>query len=163
MAGGLNLHDVVRGAIPALHPDETVDLVQCVGRVNVRGVVQSNYVYGGCVQAQIQSFKSDDLQAMAETARTEIQRKCYLYSETVGGVIPQGIVRTLERGGDFLRRADGTYWLVAGMVEDFSGAGWVAVRIVQQITVPDGVKDIIAQIYPEPEPDPEPEGDNHGD
>ena len=148
---GLNLHDCVRSVIPAVHPDEVVDLVQCTGRQNVRGVVTSIYVLSGRVGAQVQSFTNDDLRAMNDTSRTEHQRKCYLYSVTAGGVIPQGIVRTLERGGDFIRRADGSFWLVAGMMEDFSAAGWVAVRIVLQEDVPDGVREQFAEPEPESE------------
>ena len=33
----MNLHAMVRGAIPALHPDESVTLRQSVGQKNVRG------------------------------------------------------------------------------------------------------------------------------
>lgn len=133
---GLNLHDIVRGAIPALHPDETALLVQSAGSQNIRGVVTPQYADAVQIQAQVQSVGNDDLKAMNDTARTEIQRKAWLYSQTPGGLVPQGINRPLARGGDLLRRADGTWWLVAALMEDFSASGWVSVRIVEQITVP---------------------------
>jgi len=132
---GINLHQVVRGIIPAIHPDEQILLVQNAGAENIRGVVVPKFHLAGSFPAQIQSFKADDLQAMVESARTEVQRKIYLFAETGTGLIPQGIVRSLERGGDLIRRRDGTWWLVAGMVEDFSAAGWVSVRGVLQIEV----------------------------
>lgn len=135
---GLNLHDIVRGCIPPLHPDEKVLLIQNVGKTNVRGVVTATFADAVQVVAQIQSMGTDDLRAMQEVSRTEIQRKCWLYSATPNGMIPNTIVRQLERGGDMIRRADGSWWLVAGLMEDFSNSGWVSVRIVEQITPPAG-------------------------
>lgn len=133
---GLNLHDLVRGAIPALHPEETVLLVQSTGSENIRGVVTPQYADAVQVRAQVQSVGNDDLRAMNDTARTEIQRKAWLYSQTPAGLVPQGINRPMARGGDLLRRADGTWWLVAALMEDFSASGWVSVRIVEQIVAP---------------------------
>lgn len=140
----MNLHDIVRGAIPALHPDEDVLLVQSTGSENVRGVVTPQYAAPVLVGAQIQSMGSDELMAMNEVSRTEISRKVWLYSKTPSGLLPQTIVRMLERGGDLMRRADGSWWLVTGLMEDFSGAGWVSVHIVRQITVPDAVLELAA-------------------
>lgn len=134
---GLNLHGIVRGCIPPLHPDENVLLIQNVGKSNVRGVVTAAFADAVQVIAQIQSMGTDDLRAMQEVSRTEIQRKCWLYAATPTGKIPNAIVRQLERGGDMIRRADGSWWLVAGLMEDFSNSGWVSVRIVRQITPPE--------------------------
>lgn len=153
---GVNLHQVVRGAIPVLHPDETVLLIQSKGQKNVRGKVSPIYADAVSVKAQIQSMGNDDLRAMNDTWRVEHQRKAYLFSETPAGVIPQTIVRTLERGGDFLRRADGSWWLVTGMMEDFSGSGWVSVRIIEQVTVPAEAQEK-ADAYDNPTPEPGPE------
>lgn len=139
--GGINLHDVVRGAIPALHPDERVLLIQNLGSVNVRGIVSPSFSDAMLITAQIQSMGNDDLRAMNEVWRVEHQRKAYLYSDTKAGVTPQTIVRPFARGGDLIRRADGTWWTIAGMMEDFSACGWVSVRIVLQEVVPDGAKD----------------------
>ena len=58
----MNLHAMVRGAIPALHPDESVTLRQSVGQKNVRGRIVPVYAPGQTVAAQIQSLGSDDLQ-----------------------------------------------------------------------------------------------------
>lgn len=137
---GLNLHHIVRGCIPPVHPDEKVLLIQNVGKVNVRGVVTATFADAVQVIAQIQSMGTDDLRAMNEVSRTEIQRKFWLYSATPNGVIPNAIVRQLERGGDMIRRANGSWWLVAGLMEDFSASGWVSVRCVRQIDVPAGAR-----------------------
>jgi len=160
---GVNLHQVVRGAIPVLHPDEDVLLIQSLGQTNVRGIVTATFADAVAVKAQIQSMGNDDLRAMNDTWRVEHQRKCYLFSETPAGIIPQTIVRTLERGGDLIRRADGSWWLITGMMEDFSASGWVSVRIVSQVTVPQGAQDKADEYdnptppSPDPEPDPEPD------
>lgn len=138
---GMNLHDLVRGAIPPLHPDEPVLLVQSTGSGNIRGVMTPQYADAVSVKAQVQSVGNDDLKAMNDTWRTEIQRKAYLYSQTPAGLVPQGINRPLARGGDLLRRADGSWWLVAALMEDFSASGWVSVRIVEQITVPEQARE----------------------
>lgn len=153
---GVNLHQVVRGAIPLLHPDEHVLLIQSTGQENVRGIVSPTYADAVSVIAQIQSMGNDDLRAMNDTWRVEHQRKCYLFSETPAGIIPQTIVRTLERGGDLLRRADGSWWLITGMMEDFSNAGWVSVRIVEQLTVPAEAQ-AKADAYDNPTPEPGPQ------
>lgn len=137
---GMNLHDLVRGAIPPLHPDEDVLLVQSEGMENIRGVVTAKFAAAVLVRAQIQSIGNDDLRAMNDTMRTEIQRKAWLYSTTTAGLVPQGINRPLARGGDMVRRADGSWWLVAALMEDFSASGWVSVRLVNQITVPPTAK-----------------------
>ena len=142
---GLNLHDVVRGVIPILHPDETCLLVQSMGNETVRGVVSSIYAEPMRIKAQIQSLSNDDLMALNDVSRTKIQRKAWLYSETELGQIPQGIVRTMERGGDILFRPDDqSWWLIAGMIEDFSQSGWVSVRLVLQETVPDTVIELVS-------------------
>jgi len=156
---GVNLHDIVRVVIPALHPDEDVLLVQSTGNVNVRGVVTPTYADAVQVQAQIQSLGNDDLRALNDVSRTEIQRKAYLYSETVNNLPPQGIIRPLARGGDLLRRTDGTWWLVAAMIEDFTASGWVCVRIVQQVTVPEQAQ-AKADAWDNPDGTPEAAGDD---
>lgn len=137
----INLHDVVRGIIPVLHPDRKALLIQSMGKSNVRGVVTPFFADAVQISAQVQSMGNDDLRAMNDTSRVEIQRKAYLYSDTPSQLIPQTIVRTLSRGGDFLRLDDGSWWLVTGMMEDFSASGWVCVRLVQQVVVPAQVKE----------------------
>lgn len=143
MSLGINLHQIVRSVIPTLHPDETVLLVQSTGSVNVRGRVTPQYAPVVAVGAQIQSLGNDDLQAMESEARTKISRKAYLFSTTPNEIIPQGIIRTLKRGGDLLWRPDGSWWLVSAMMEDFSGSGWVCVQLTEQIEVPEEVKKAI--------------------
>ena len=58
---GLNLHNVVRGAITAIHPDETVTLYQSAGQRNVKGKIVSIYNEPQEVKANFQPLDSDAL------------------------------------------------------------------------------------------------------
>ena len=132
----INLHAAVRSAITGLHPDEAVALRQSVGQQNVRGRITPVYAPEQTVQAQIQSLGQNDLAQAEQTSNTRVDRKAYLYAPNPA-LPPQGIVRPLARNGDMLRRADGTWWLVTAMIEDFTSTGWVCVGITQQVDGPD--------------------------
>lgn len=132
----INLHGLVRQAITALHPDEAVTLRQSIGQRNERGRVTPVYGPAQAVQAQIQSLGQNELAQREATSNTRIDRKAYLFAPDAG-LPPQGIVRPLGRTGDMLQRADGTWWLVTAMIEDFTASGWVCVGITQQVDGPD--------------------------
>lgn len=132
----INLHAAVRSAITGLHPDEAVALRQSVGQQNVRGRITPVYAPEQTVQAQIQSLGQNDLAQAEQTSNTRVDRKAYLYAPNPA-LPPQGIVRPLARNGDMLRRADGTWWLVTAMIEDFTSTCWVCVGITQQVDGPD--------------------------
>lgn len=132
----INLHALVRSSITALHPDETVTLRQSVGQRNVRGRVTPVYGPAQVVQAQIQSLGQNDLAQKDAVSSTRIDRKAYLFAPDAA-LPPQGMVRPLARTGDMLQRADGTWWLVTAMMEDFTASGWVCVGITQQVDGPD--------------------------
>ena len=133
----LNLHDLVRGAINIVNPDEDVWLIQNIGQTNVKGRITAVYAEPEKVCAQVQTLSGDDLTVNAETERTERDRKFYLYSDTASGQTPAGNVRILGRTGDFLyRKQTGTWWLVYNVTEDFTSAGWVCVLASEQQEVP---------------------------
>ena len=132
----MNLHAMVRGAIPALHPDESVTLRQSVGQKNVRGRIVPVYAPEQEITAQIQSLGSDDLQHTEAVNLTQRDRKAYLVALDAA-MPPSGIVRPLARNGDMVQRADASWWLVTAMLEDFTASGWVCVGIVQQEEGPD--------------------------
>ena len=132
----INVHALVRQAVTALHPDETVTLRQSIGQRNVRGRITPVYGPAQVVQAQVQSLGQNDLAQREATSNTRIDRKAYLFAPD-GALPPQGIVRLLARTGDMLQRADGSWWLVTAMMEDFTASGWVCVGITQQVDGPD--------------------------
>lgn len=131
----MNLHAIVHTAVTALHPAETVTLYQATGQTNTLGRVTPAYAGPQTVQAQIQSLSAEDLAHGQEASRTAIDRKAYLFAPDAA-LPPAGIVRPLARGGDMLERADGTWWLITGMIEDFTASGWVCVSMTQQVDAP---------------------------
>ena len=133
----LNLHAIARGAVSALHPEEAVTLYQSTGQTNILGRIVPTYAEAQTVQAQIQSLSPDELAHFEAASRTEINRKAYLFAD--GALPPAGIVRPLGRNGDVLRRADGTWWIVSAVLEDFTASGWVCVGITAQNEAPEGV------------------------
>ena len=142
----LNLHDIVRGAINIVNPDEDVWLIQNIGQTNVKGRITASYAPAQKVKAQVQTLSGDDLTVMNDTERTERDRKFYLYAETKTGNAPSGIIRPLGKSGDFMRRNDGTYWKVYNVSEDYTTDGWVLVLASQQVDVPEQVKSLMEEI-----------------
>ena len=142
----LNLHDLVRGAINIVNPDEDVWLIQNIGQTNVKGRITASYAPAQKVKAQVQTLSGDDLTVMNDTERTERDRKFYLYAETKTGNAPSGIIRPLGKSGDFMRRNDGTYWKVYNVSEDYTTDGWVLVLASQQVDVPEQVKTLMEEI-----------------
>ena len=136
----LNLHDLVRGAINIVNPDEDVWLIQNIGQTNAKGRITAVYAEPEKVRAQVQTLSGDDLTVMNDTERTERDRKFYLYSDTSTGTPPSGIIRPLGKSGDFIRRADGTWWMVYNVTEEFITSGWVLVLASQQAQVPEAVE-----------------------
>ena len=142
----LNLHDLVRGAINIVNPDEDVWLIQNIGQTNVKGRITASYAPAQKVKAQVQTLSGDDLTIMNDTERTERDRKFYLYSDTETGTPPSGIIRPLGKSGDFMRRNDGTYWKVYNVSEDYTTDGWVLVLASQQVDVPEQVKTLMEEM-----------------
>ena len=136
----LNLHDLVRGAINIVNPDEDVWLIQNISQTNVKGRITASYAPAQKVKAQVQTLSGDDLTIMNDTERTERDRKFYLYSDTETGTPPSGIIRPLGKSGDFIRRADGTWWMVYNVTEEFATSGWVLVLASQQAEDPKAVE-----------------------
>jgi len=132
----MNLHAVVRASIPAVHPDESVAWYRSKGQTAADyGDVVRQYAAGVQLVAQVQSEGDAALYFANRAGESSIVRKFYLMASPA--TPPAGIVRPEARGGDFLRRADGGWWLVDAVKEDFSAnAGWVCVRGVLQDTIP---------------------------
>ena len=136
MSGGINLHDVVRAAITALHPDETVKLYQSQGQTNVAGLITPQYAAPQTVKAQIQSANNADLEHINYIGMNKVVMRFWLYA---GAYPPAGIVRPFSRNGDMMQRDDGTWWLVTGEPDNFDRVGWVSVLAVLQERAPAGI------------------------
>ena len=132
---GLDLHAVVRGAITAVHPDETVLWYRSSGQKIIKGKLVPVYAPPVPLMAQVQSESDEKLYHSQKAGENDVTRAFYLRGTPEDR--PAGIVRPLARGGDMFRRErDGTWWLVTGTPEDSSGAGWCKVRVTLQVNGP---------------------------
>lgn len=135
---GLNLLDIARGAINSMYPDISVTLYRNMGQsIGPDGAMHPIYAEGIAVLAQMQSEGGDVLYHAGRVGQEEAGRKFYLNSAHDNATRVAGIVRPLSRGGDMFSFADGTWWLVNAVLEDFTLAGWVCVRATLQINPPD--------------------------
>lgn len=133
----INLHGIVRQKIASIHPEEAVTLYRSIGMENVKGEIKAKYATGVFVQAQVQSESNDALYQSDRTGQNNTTRKAYLIADDSTAEKPAPVIRPISRTGDMIKRADGTWWLVDAMLEDFSHANWVCVRIVQQTRAPE--------------------------
>lgn len=133
---GVNLHAVVRGAITSIYPDETCTLYQANGQRNNKGLIQAVYLEPQEIQANIQPLDADRLKHMEKVNDMTATEQIFAYSDTDNPIT--GIKRVpILRSGDFIQRADGTYWLITDVYEDWSSVGWCNAGITQQVTPPD--------------------------
>ena len=151
MSNGLNLHDIVRTAIVAVHPDETVTLYQSTGQVNNYGEITPTYAAGQVVQAQIQSEGDAALYHADRVGMNSQTIKAYLYADKA--FPPAGVDRPFCRNGDIFQRDDGTWWLITAVTENFAGVGWVSVRGTLQVNPPDFSASSWYGVEDEPESD----------
>ena len=135
MIFGVNLHDVVRSAICAIHPDENCILYQSVGQRNIKGKTTPVYAAPKNVKANFQPLDTDALKHFEATGQTPCSEQVFLYSEDTGVSGQHRIPMT--RTGDFLKRADGTFWLITKVLEDWTWDGWANVGVDRQVTPPD--------------------------
>lgn len=132
----INLHNLVRGAITSIHPDECAILRQSLGQRNIKGTVTPLYSRQINVKAQFQSASSGELYHANYVGESELIRKVYLYAEP--SLPPFAMNRPLGRSGDYIYRLDGkTWWLVTGVSDDFTNVGWVCVMAKLQVKTPE--------------------------
>ena len=133
---GVNLHNVVRGVITFIHPDEDCILYQANGQVNNKGVITPIYLEPQEIKANIQPLDTQALKHLERVNDTKASEQIFVYSNLdmpVSGIQRMPILRS----GDFIKRQDGTYWLITSVIEDWSWDGWANAGITQQITPPD--------------------------
>lgn len=137
----LNLHQVVRGAINALHPDEEVQIVRSLGsQPDENGFAVTRYTRFTGVLAQIQSESDAALFHANMAGSNSIVRRIYLFTPKSEAEQPAGIFRPLTRSGDYIVQRSGLVWLVTAIIENFAGVNWICVRATMQIEPPEGVE-----------------------
>lgn len=125
----MNLHRIVSGVIGAVNKHETIEVYRNTGTQNIKGKIVATYTKS-TQTAQIQAPTESDLKLSERLASAEHRIKVYTDS-------PVGpINRVKESAGDMIKRADGTYWLVVGVTDDFNGEGWQCALCVLQSKPP---------------------------
>ena len=132
---GLNLHAIVHPMVTVIHPDETVTLYQAQGQTNVAGKITPVYLPPQPILAQVQTASDAALYHADRVGQNDVTRNMYLFANS--DTPPAGVVRPMARGGDIIQRANGTWWLVVAVPEDFSGVEWVMARCSLQVKAPD--------------------------
>ena len=144
-----NLHAMVRGMIQAVNPDQTVTLYRSLSmaddyRTDDEGRPVQGFETVAGVSANIQSESPTALYFADHLPRESVTRKAYLYANEDWLNKPFTGLRAFARGGDFVQMEDGTLWFIDSVMEDFSHVGWVSVRLVLQIEVPQALSDYLA-------------------
>lgn len=134
---GINLHHVVRTAITTVHPDETILWYQNKGASNVGGILKPSYAEPLALVAQVQSESDASLMHANRADMNTETLKIYLYWDAQTN--PLNLDRFTAKGGDIFKRADGTFWLVTALTDNFADVGWVSCRAVRQVNPPEVV------------------------
>lgn len=129
----LNLHNIAAGALGLVQELEPIAWFKSLGQTNIKGVLTPLYAEPAWLDARVQSLSDQALAHADKQAENSITRKFYLYSTREAKV--DGLVRQDGRGGDLLYYL-GEWWLVDGLLEDFSAQGWVCVRGVLLTALP---------------------------
>ena len=132
----MNLHAIAARAIGAVHPNQELVLVRCLGSVNESGLLLGQFGSCEAVTAQVQSLNGDELKLEHELYEVDIVRK-FFFSVT-GRPVLAGI-KLLEAGSDFLyQRSTGQFWRVFNIAEDYYLSGWVQAFAALQNNPPQG-------------------------
>lgn len=132
----MNLHGLVRGAIGAVHADETLTLYRQTGKRtrNADLEVVPEFYAGETVKGQIQPLGAESIVQTERINQSSTVRRCYLYADKTPKGRPRGLFRQLGRSGDYLTDKYGQQWYVDAVLEDFSQSGWVSLQIILQQT-----------------------------
>lgn len=97
----MNLHSIVRVAIPAVNPDSLAMFLKSTGNtVNAStGKQTPTYAAAVPIMIQVQPVSSQDLQHLDYLNMQGVFRAIYLYGDS------EGIVRVSQRGGDIFQFA----------------------------------------------------------
>lgn len=116
----MNLHKIANAAVKNVHPNEFVTLFKSLGQVNVKGIVKAKYLAPELMEAQVQEDADSGLRHTDTVSQTGHVKRFYVnkYNEA-NRLSPMSLMRQRQRQGDIILRADGTYWLVTQVLEEF--------------------------------------------
>jgi hypothetical protein len=111
-----------------------VTIYRCTGLTNTAGVMHVSYTPSD-ILAQVQAPNAGDLKLFDNLADARHVKKFYLNASA------HTINRHEETAGDIIERADGSYWLIDMIRDDFSPEGWLCVLGTLQHEPPEIVID----------------------
>ena len=114
----MNLHQIVSGAIGSVNHHEMVTLYRCKGLQNSGGVVSVSYDKAD-ILAQVQAPTAADLRLFDNLADARHAKKFYINAPA------STINRNEQTAGDIIERADGSFWLIDMIRDDFTPEGWL--------------------------------------
>ena len=122
----MNLHQIVRGIINSINPDQQVIILKCTGFEHTRGGITTPVYERIRTTAQVQPVSSNDLKFENNYYSSSAYRNFYL-----NGVY-NGLNRRDKTGGDKILW-DGKTWFIDSNAEPWNTAGWTKVRGVQEL------------------------------
>ena len=130
----MNLHAIVHNSIGSVNRHESVTLYRCTGTTNRSGVVSVTYEKE-TLTAQVQAPDAADLRLYDNLADAKHVKKFYMPA-------PASTINRFEStAGDILKRADGSYWLIDTIRDDFSTEGWLCCLATLQHEPPEGIEE----------------------
>lgn len=132
---GINIHGLIRGVITSIHADEEITLYMNNGQVNEYGVIRPSYAPPVTVKAQVQIDDPGSLEHRNHLDMNTRSIRAYLYS--LDNATLSSLRRLSNKSADFLKRQDGTWWIVVSMIDDFADCGWISIRAVQTMNGPE--------------------------
>lgn len=128
----MNLHQLVRGAISSINPDQPITIKKFTGYDN-SGVYAIPTYESFETTAQIQPIRSSDIQHINNFNTSSVYKNMYLNGDW------NGLNRAIGSGGDLVIWNNQTWYIVA-VDENFSPtAGWTKITVCLQID--EGVTD----------------------
>lgn len=122
----INLHNIVRGAINSINPDQSVILKINKGAVHQPGGILEPEFEEIETIAQVQPIKSSEIQFINNYVAGATYKNFYFNGSV------SGINRRKLTGGDIIVY-NGFEWYVDSQEEDWDIVGWSKVRAVQQL------------------------------
>lgn len=123
----MNLHNIVRKSITAVHADKPLTLIKFEGKQNNFGVFSTVYKKYEWLKG---NFQPDDVKDtyINDTVENETTYRLYVYADEVKAL---NIFKAKNSGNDFIICDDLTYKVIE-IIEDFTQDLWLCVRVSLQ-------------------------------
>ncbi len=108
---------------------------------NNKGILEVKYALGKEMKIQIQANSNT---IKSGNTFLESHAQCIMYFETNKNFKPQTLASSKNECADIVQRKDGSYWLLADIIEDYSHTnnnktGFMSCQAIQQANKPDGI------------------------